>query len=261
MTVPAITRFANDTTPALPDLDENFDAFGLLAPIPVAASGINDLTLTQQTSGAGPDATSIALQAYVDHVQVCFIAVATNTTIMTARVGSLAAIKIYKDTAAGTVALSGGEVVLGNAITLIYDSALDSGNGGWHLVSITANVGSTITPALVRASLGVQFGPTVAPTLTNIQSALATLAFTSLVPNSTQDQSFSMASVNFGDALAFGFPSLASAGLTFSGFIAAAGTVAGSVFATIAVRCANVTAASTITPGTMTIRATSFRCV
>lgn len=255
------TAFANDTTPALPDLDVNFSLFGVLAPIPCAVAGTNDLVLTQQTTGAGPDATSLPLAAYIDHVQVCGVVVLTNTGAMTARVGSLNPLNVYKDSPTGPVALVGGECVIGCAFTLIYDSALNSGNGGWHLFASTANVASTITPSLVKSSGGIQVGATVSPTLTNIQSALATLAFTSIVPNTTQDQTFTMSSVNFGDALAFGFPSLASVGLGITGYIAAAGTVAGSVGATIAIRISNVTAASTITPGTMTIRATAFRCV
>lgn len=255
----SLTQYANvaTSTPGV-SLDNNFKLFGLLAPIPCTVAGTNTLTLTQQTTGSGAPSTSIAVAAYANYLQLCGVAAQTNSGAVTAALGALGALPVYKDSISGPIALVGNEIVAACSFTLIYDSALNSGGGGFHLVSTTVQFQTTITPTLVRAG-GVQIGATVSPTLTGIQSALATLAFTSIVPNATQDQLFSMASVNFGDALAFGFPSLASVGLGITGFIMAAGTVTGSVFATIAVRMSNVTAASTIIPGTMTIRATAFR--
>lgn len=258
-----LTQYANTSTStgaSGQSLDNNFSLLGVLTPLPCACAGTNTLTFTQQTSGSGSDATSIALAAYENHVQISSIAAQTNSGAVTAQLGSLTALPVYKDSPTGPTALVGGEIVATCSFTLKYDSALNSGNGGWHLIATTATVGSTITPAFINVSGGIQAGSTLSATLQMMRTALATLTFTSIVPNTTQDQTFTMSSVNFGDALAFGFPSLASAGLGITGFIAAAGTVAGSVAATIAVRISNVTANVTITPGAMTLRATAFRC-
>lgn len=247
-----ITQFANDTTPALPDLDQNFNAFGVLAPIPCSISGTNALTFTQ--NGAG-QAASISLTAYQNQVQICGIVAATNTAAATAGCGVLSQLPIYKDTLAGPIALIGGEMVVGNSITLRYDSTLNGSNGGWHLISGSQGVGNTINPSLVRASIGLQVGATTTPTLTGILAGTGTLAFTSLVPGATQDQSFTIAGLLSSDALAMGFPVPVSTGLSYSAYVTNAGTVTG----TVTVRAQNSSAASTITPGTITVNAKALR--
>lgn len=248
-----ITQFANDTTPALPELDQNFAAFGRLAPIPCTISGTNTLSFTQ--NGAS-QASSVELTAYENQVQICGIAAITNTTTATAAVGTLPQIPIYKDTLAGPVALGGGEIIAGNSITLRYDSSLNSGNGGWHLVSGAQGVGNTINPSLVRASIGVQVGATTSPTLIGLFSGLATLTYTSIVPGSSQDQSFTMSGVSVTDVLALGLPIPVSTGLSYSGYLTNAGTLG---IGTVTIRALNATAASTITPGTITVNAKALR--
>lgn len=249
-----ITQFGNDTTPRLPDLDQNFKAFGVLAPIPCSASGTNVITLTQ--NGAS-QAASTALIAYENYVAVCAVAASNNSTAATAAVGSLAQLPIYKDTAAGPVALVGGEIVANCAFTLIYDSALNSGGGGWHLVASTANpqgtAGATISPTLVKASGGIQVGSTLSPTLTALLSQVATLTYTSIVPGSSQDQSFSMTGLTATDVLAAGLPVPVSTGLNYAAYLGGG--------ATVTVRASNGTAASTITPGTITVNIKALRTV
>lgn len=243
-----ITQFGSDTTPALPDLDQNFQAFGVLAPIPCSVAGTNALVFTQN----GPNqASSVELAAYENYVAICGIAASTNTGAVTAQVGTLAVLNVYKDTIAGPAALTGGEIVSGNAFTLTYDSALNTGGGGWHLVSTTANAGATITPALVRASTGIQIGSTTQPTLTAILSQIATLTYTSIVPGASQDQSFSMTGLTATDVLAAGLPVPASSGLSYQAYLGGG--------ATVTVRALNATAASTITPGTITVNMKAIR--
>lgn len=243
-----ITHFANDSTPALSDLDQNFDAFGVLAPIPCTIAGTNTLTFTQ--NGAG-QAASVSLVAYENGVQLCGIAANSNTGAVTASIGSLAALNVYKDTISGPVALAGGEIVAGNAITLRYDSSLNGSVGGWHLISGTQQAGSTITPSLVRASVGVQIASTTAPTLTAFLNGQATLTYTSIVPGASQDQSFTIANLLTTDGLAMGLPLPVSTGLSYSSYIAAAGTVT--------VRALNATSNATIIPGTITVNAKALR--
>lgn len=243
-----ITQFENDTTPALADLDQNFSAFGVLAPIPCAITGTNDLVFTPNEA---TQPASVSLAAYENQVQICGIVAQTNSGAMTARYGSLGQLSVYKDTIAGPAALVGGECVAGNSITLRYDSTLNTGAGGWHLIAGAQGVGNTINPSLVRASVGVQVGSTTSPTLTGLLSAVATLTYTSIVPGSSQDQAFAMSGVSLTDVLAMGLPVPVSTGLSYSAYIVAAGTVS--------VRALNATAGSTITPGTITVQAKALR--
>jgi len=249
-----VTQFANDTTPALSDLDQNFNAVFVLTPIPCSVSGTNTLTLIQN---APNQAASGAIAAYENGLQLCGVAVQTNTGSATAGIdGSLPQLNIYKDSVAGPVLLAGGEIVQNCAFTLRYDSTLNSNAGGWHLVATTAIVGTTITPALVRASGGLQVGATTAPTLTALLSAAATLAYTSIVPGSSQDQSFTVAGLSITDVLAMGFPLPVSTGLSYSAYVTNAGTTG---IGTISVRALNATAGSTIIPGTITVQAKAIR--
>lgn len=125
----AWTGFNPSTTATLPQLDGNFNILSALVPIPCTVGGLgNDLVLTSTTGAA-------ALTSYANYMQFIGVVVAANTGPMTARVGSLAVLGIYKDTAAGPVALTGAEIKVGNIFILIYDSALASGAGGFHIKS------------------------------------------------------------------------------------------------------------------------------
>lgn len=253
-----LTTFAAASTATGAQLDQNLQLLGAVAPMPCVFSGTNTLTLTQQTSGGSGVATTIAITAYQTGMQFCGIAAATNTGATTATVGSIGTLIVYKPSPTGPVVLAGGEIVIGCAITLLYDAALNSGAGGFHLIATASAIaGATITPALVRASTGVQVGATTNPTLTVILNSSATLAFASIVPNQTSEQLFSVAGVSLTDRIAWNFPQPVSAGLILTGYIVAANTVQ----ATLGVRFANVTAASTITPGTITVGAAAFRLV
>ena len=241
-----ITQFANNTAPALPDLDNNFNAAFLLTPVPCTIAGTNTLVFTQNAAG---QAASGTIAAYANGLQVCGIVAVTNTGAVTARLGALAAINVYKDTAAGPVALTGNEMVALNSVTLRYDSSLNTNAGGWHLISNTEITGNTVSPALVRASVGFQPGATTNPTLTGLLSAQATLTYTAIVPNATQDQTFTVPGLLSTDGLAMALPLPVSTGLSFSTYFAAGNTVTG----TVTVRCTNSTAATTITPGAITV--------
>lgn len=224
--------------------------------MPVTLAGTNTITGTQQTSGSGSLATTIAITAYQNGMQFCGIAVQTNTGATTFQVGALAALNVYKPSASGPVALAGGEIVQNCALTLYYDSTLNAGAGGFHLISaLTAVLGMTILPAFVRASVGIQIGASTQPTLTALNNGSATLAFTSIVPGDTQEKLFSMTGVSLSDRIAWNFPQPVSSGLVLTGYVVAANTVQ----ATLGVRMANVTAGSTIIPGTITVGAVALR--
>src|SRR6266852_3503590 len=131
----SITQFENNLTNSLVALDNNFITYGALVQIPCSITGTNTLTLTQNAVGLVPTPT---IAAYTTDMLFSGIAAATNTGAVTATVGSVGFINVYKDTAAGPVVLTGQEIVAGNAISLRFDSALNSGAGGFHLTSSTA---------------------------------------------------------------------------------------------------------------------------
>jgi len=216
-----------------------------LAPIPCAVSGSNNLVLAQNS---GSQAASVSLLDYQNYVMVCGIGASNNGGATTARVGTLPILNVYKDTASGIVPLGGGEILQGAAFTLMYDSALNSGAGGWHLISNMTTSGSNIFPALVSPSIGVKF-PATTPTVTGVLAASATLTYTSIVPGAGQDQSFTVAGLLRTDGLAMALPLPVSTGLTFTSYFAAGDATVG----TVTVRAANFTTASTITPGAVTV--------
>lgn len=250
-----LTQYAAASTATGASLDQDFQLVGAVAPMPCVVAGTNALTLTQQTSGAaGSVATTIAITAYQTGMQFCGIAALTNTGATTAAVGALLALNVYKPSPSGPVVLSGGEFVVGCAFTLLYDATLNSNVGGFHLIaSVLAIAGATITPALVQPTVGLQLGGSTSATLTAVKNASATLTFGAIVPNQTADQLFGVTGLLASDRIAWNFPQPNSAGLIITGFVVSAQT--------LGVRFANVTASSTITPGTVTIGATAFRAV
>lgn len=251
-----LTQYTSATSATGASLDQNLKLLGAVAPMPCTASGTNAITLTQQTAGSGAIATTIGITAYQSGMQFSTIAAQSNNGATTARVGALAPLPVYKPSSAGPVALSGGEIIASCAITLLYDLNLNGGNGGFHLISSLPEInGGTIAPALVRASTGVQFGATTNPTVTNVRSASTAVVFTAIVPQIAQEQTFTMAGVLATDFLAWAFRQPVSLGLVQSGyFIAGNGTIA-----TMGVRMGNITAASTITPGTVSVGVAAFR--
>lgn len=271
--------FSNNTAPTGPELDDNFSAVGALAVIPCTVAGTNTITMAANTN-------TPTINAYANYLRISGVAAATNTGPTTARLGALGALNVYRDTPAGPVALAGGEIVIGCAFTLVYDSALNTGTGGWHLVSVANALpytgvatnstlsfvnGTLSTLILTGASLSaptiVVTGPMSAATvsgsslgtfaklmvgasaasLTRLLSGLGTIAYTVVPAQTAQDQTMALAGVQLGDSVALGY-SVGQANAAFSGYVAAAGTVT--------VRCLNAGAAS-IAAFTLVTRATA----
>ena len=208
--------FTGNTTPTGEELDQDLAALGALGTIPCGVSGTNTLTLTQ-------NADTPTTNAYANYMRFSGIAVADNTGATTARIGALGALNVYKDTPAGPVALSGGEIITDCAFTLIYDSALNSGAGGWHLVSTPLSAyGGSVSGSLSTPRLLV--GSSLA-TLTSLLSTNATVAFTVAPTQTEQDQNVTLAGVALGDQIAVGVTTV-PAGAMYSGHVPAAGTVA-----------------------------------
>ena len=241
----SITQFENNTTNQLAALDNNFTTFGGLVPIPCIIAGTNALALTQSAAGLVP---SPPIAGYTTDMLFTGIASGTNSQSVTASVGSLPALLVYKDTLSGPIQLVGGEIVLGCAITLWYDAALSGGGGGFHLVSSTAQ---TRAPANVQ-SIGI--GNNFTSTLTNLLSGTASLTFTATPGWSSQDQSFTLAALagaaaqNLpapGDFVMINPPSLAAAGVGYWGMVTGLGSLSStSSVATLNVRLVNSASAT-----------------
>lgn len=244
MTLP--TSFSNNTSPTGPQLDGNFSAVGALTVIPCTAAGTNTIVMT-------PNTNTPTVTAYANYGRYSGVAAATNTGATQARVGSLSLLNVYRDTPSGPVALAGGEIVINCAFTLVYDSALNSGAGGFHLVSqansfpYTGGTLSNATITMINGTLStvVMSGASIAaPTLTGTVGTLgsllvgasaatlarmvshaATLSFTVTPAQTAQDQTMTLAGVQLGDVVQLGY-TVAQTNANFGAYVPAAGTVA-----------------------------------
>jgi hypothetical protein len=235
----SIAQFENNTTNQLAALDNNFITFGALVPIPVTVSGTNALTLTQSAVGMVP---TPSISAYTTGMMFQGIATATNTGPVTAGVGAIGNPPVYKDSPAGPVVLTGGEIVASCKIALLYDAALNAGGGGFHLISSTAIVGTASKPASVQINGGA--------TLTMALSGSVSLLFTATPGWLSQDQLFSVTAAGpqlpaLGDFLQVCPPSLGANGVGYSGLVTAVGSLSSvASAATVAVRLLNAASAS-----------------
>jgi hypothetical protein len=218
--MPLPTAFTGNVTPTGEELDGDLAALGALTPIPCVAAGTNTITLI-------PDANTPTVTAYASFTQFTAVAAGTNTGPVTAQVGSLASLSVYKDTADGPVPLTGGEIVLNTKLWLMYDPALNSGAGGFHLISpvglVTRNLHTT-----------------------------ASISITAIPPFSGSTATVLLAGCSIGDIVTLGFPSLASIGLSWQGYVNNAGTITLNVF--------NLFSLATVTPnvGVYTLETRGF---
>lgn len=134
-------------------LDGSLNEAGRLGTIPCTIVGTNSLTLTPLTS---PTAGTPPL---VVQPQIRFSGIAANNNsgATNATVPGFGTLNVYKDTGSGPVALTGNEIVALNVIELVYDGALNSGAGGYHLQTTPAVSSGTVTS--VASGTGLAGGP------------------------------------------------------------------------------------------------------
>ncbi len=221
----AITLFASVNSATGQQLDDNLTAVSNQAPIPCTVSGTNDITLTQR-------ANTYTVTAYANNMQLSGVAAGSNSTAMTARLGSLPALNVYKDTGSGPVALVGGELIAGNAFTLFYDATLNTGAGGWHLYSSTGLPTTAINPSTIQLGTG--------SVLNRYLTATLSVSFSVFDPWSSQQSIVAVTGIRPNDAVQVGPPSMVNSMLVFYGYVPASGSVtlravnAGSVSVTLA---------------------------
>ena len=245
----SLTQFENNLTNPLQALDVNIQTLSAAAPISCGVAGTNTLTLTQNAAGMVPSST---LAVYTQNQVFNGIAAVTNSGPVTATVGSIGALNVYKDGGAGPVLLTGNEIVALCAFSLRYDSALNSGAGGFHLISTTADVGTPLSPSSVQVNGN--------STLTNLLSGNSpTLTFTATPGWSSQDVTFSVTAAlasalpAIGDFMLVNPPSLGAAGIDYRGYVSGVGSVSISLtsvtgtivsIATLNIRLMNAASAS-----------------
>lgn len=138
--------FASSNSPDLSWLDADFATLGYMVVIPCTFAGTNTITLT-------PVSYAPTLASYPEYQIFCGVYIAAaNTGASTAQVVGLGALPIYKQGSAGPIALVGSELIFGNMVLLQYDSNLNSGAGGFHLINpaqpqLPAGAQSNITSA------------------------------------------------------------------------------------------------------------------
>lgn len=238
----ALVTFGNKTQATGAQLDQNFTDLGALTPIPCTVGGTNTITLTPFTT----DTPSVP--SYQNYRQFTAVAAATNTGAATGKVGSLATLSIYKPSPSGPVSLVGGEIVAGVAFTLLYDSALNTGAGGFHLMesgAVTFAGGSISGPIVGTGSLAtitypvavfpLITGNTLAsvgrlsinggPTISRILYTTASVSFAAMLPQTGSTANINLAGASVGDIVNISFFSAPSIGVKFSGYVPGTGSI------------------------------------
>lgn len=239
MALPTFTQFAAATSATGQQLDNDLSLLAAIATMPCVAAGANAITLS-------PIASPPGVPAYSDYSIYSGVAASGNTGAVTARVGSLAALNVYKDTPAGPLALVGGEIIAGNYFTLAYDAALNSGAGGFHLQTSAQAISSGQQVSV--ASLVIGGGATISEVLTT----LASIVFTTIAAQGFQDHTITLGGAAVNDAIMLGLPAAPASGVAFNQFVLSAGLVV--------LRGLNVSTAS-INPGGAMYRLTALKTV
>lgn len=204
--------------------DQNYGALGSVSAIQCSVSGVTSLALTPLANNPVP--------SYGNYQPFFGIAVSTNNGGVTASIGGSTALIVYKDTMAGPVTCTGGEIHALNAFMLWYDSALSSGAGGFHLRTGAATeiTGQPISVSSISIGGG--------PPMTHVVSSLASIVFTAINPQSASIASVVLTGAKQLDNCNVGY-STVSTGIVYDGFISTANT--------FVVKASNITS-GTVTP-------------
>lgn len=122
------TVFANLTTSPSPLalFDTTFNAVAAMGTTRCTATGTNTIALTQ-------NANQTTLSAYANYLAFSFVALNTTTGAVTVNVNTIGARTLYLQDAV-TQATS-GNIVAGVYYEIVYNSALNSGAGGFQIIS------------------------------------------------------------------------------------------------------------------------------
>lgn len=161
--------------------DQSLADMGSLGVIPCLAVGANAIVLTPISSVFSPFVTvPNALQVF------SFLAAANSTAAVTLQIGSTAALKLYR--ADGTTQVGSGEIQSGWYYSVAYNSALNSGAGGFQVSGSAGSSGTTqyitagATVTVAAADGLIIINKTVgSATTVNLPAALAKLGKVKIV--------------------------------------------------------------------------------
>ena len=258
MTLPTI--FAALTSATGADLDNNFAALGAISTIPCGVTGTNALSLAPLAdtptvsayqnymafSGIAAAANTGAVTAGVNALPSLPVYKDTPSgpaALVGAEIQAGSLITLTYDAALGAgggfhvqtgingsagtyLPLTGGTLTGSMSGTSSTLSGVQSvaGLNSSGLVNGVSLTGVSIAAAgnLSGASVTIGGGTSLKSVLS---TTIASIVFTSILPNTSQDQVAVFAGLSLGDTLAIGLPSLTSVGLGFNAFASAAGTV------------------------------------
>lgn len=135
--------FANETSPNMQELDENFLAVANMGKWATTATGTNAITLT-------PTADQPAVAAYTNGQKFSFTGPNNSSGSVTLQVNAIGLLPLYKPD--GTQAGS-GTIASGSYYEIVYLSALNSSAGGFLIVSAVPS--STVAPLALGMCRGL----------------------------------------------------------------------------------------------------------
>lgn len=132
--------FANQANPVMSWLDQNFAAIGESLYIGCTVAGSANAIVLTPTTGRP------AVEGYTQLQGYSFFATSNNTGATTLQLSGLGVLSVFKSTASGAAALVAGDVRAGNYYVAVYNSALNSGAGGFLLFGIAGLPTQNVSP-------------------------------------------------------------------------------------------------------------------
>lgn len=146
--------FGTKTSPTpMSSLDTQSQNLAQWSLIDATASGTNAITLTPNLSG-------FTAPAYLNYITYRFTAANSASGTVTLRISALAFLNVYGGD--NTTQMTTGNIISGRAYYVSYNSALNSGAGGWTLTPLGTSTGGVSNPVLVAEGGTSQTTPATA---------------------------------------------------------------------------------------------------
>lgn len=164
--------FSNNTSPTGVQLDADLAALGAMGTQLCVATGTNTITLA-------PGANQPTVAAYVNQQLFVFTAANTSNGAVTARVNALAFLPLYVP---GGAQANTGDIVNGSPYLVQYLAALNSGSGGFIILSAVPSASAAATVVSSAKGLTVNNNSGVPSTKVDITAGYTVLATTGGTP-------------------------------------------------------------------------------
>lgn len=146
MSLPFIFANLAGDVPAA-DLDTNLNAVAAMGTTQTTATGATTIALVQNSNQP-------TIAAYANYLAFAFIAAGTSSGSVTVNVNSIGAVPLYLPD--GITQAGSGDLVSGQYYEIVYNSALDTGLGGFVLINVsTISSGGSWIPTLLFGGAAV----------------------------------------------------------------------------------------------------------